>query len=188
MLTPAPRTAIRFLLFWQSVSSEYFVVGVDVHRPRPVIRRLEAGASPPGWCGAARRGQQFHRAAYQLARNYELHLHKAFETAIDHPLAIERRLRFRIHHLFEPRIRHHLGVDLVALGARLVGDPGEYDGFARLQLDAARKRGELADLDIVGDPFAVIERAVFAPDLAGLFRQLGISREIFFGTATMKPS
>ena len=86
---------------------------------------------------------------------------------------------FPIHHRFEPRIGHHLGVDPVALRARLVGDPGEHHGLARLQLDAARKRGELADLDVVGDPFAVIQRAVFAPDLAGFLRHPGVGREVF---------
>src|SRR5204862_4095420 len=100
---------------------------------------------------------------------------QALEAAIDHPLAVEWRWPFR--HLLEPRVRHHLGVDLVALGARLVGDPGEYDGFARLQLDAARERGELADLDVIGDPFAVIQRTVFAPDLAALLRKADIGIE-----------
>ena len=33
------------MFFWQSVSTEYFVVGVDVHRPRPVIRSLEANVT-----------------------------------------------------------------------------------------------------------------------------------------------
>src|SRR5207237_5022001 len=66
-----------------------------------------------------------------------LHLHQVLEPAIDQPLAVEWR-RFRIHHRLEPRIGHHLGVDLVALRAGFISDPGEDHGLARLQLDAAR--------------------------------------------------
>ena len=117
---------------------------------------------------AGRRTSHRRQAEIAAAKSYTFH--QAFEPAIDHPLAVERR-RLPVHHRFEPRIRHHLGVDPVALGARLVGDPGEHHGLARLQLDAARERGELADLDVVGDPFAVIQRAVFAPDLAALLRK-----------------
>src|SRR5215207_7223615 len=95
-----------------------------------------------------------------------LNFHQALEAPIDHPLAVEWRLRFRIH-------------DLVALGARLVGDPGEYHGLARLELDAAGEGREFADLDVLSDPFAVIQRAVFAPELAALLRQGGVSREVF---------
>ena len=49
-------------------------------------------------------------------------LHQARKPAIDHPLGVERH-RFRIRHRFQPGISHHLGVDLVALRARFVGDP-----------------------------------------------------------------
>ncbi|MGY4156134.1 hypothetical protein ACVINW_001976 [Bradyrhizobium sp. USDA 4461] len=97
------------------------------------------------------------------------------KAAIDHPLRIERHVALA--HRFQAGIGHHLGVDPVALGARLVGDPGEHDGFAGLQLHALRKRGQLARLDVVGDPLAIIQRAMFAPDLAGHLRELGIGLE-----------
>ena len=51
------------------------------------------------------------------------------------------------------------------------------DLVCRLLLDAARKRGELADLDVVRNPFPVIQRAVFTPDLAGLGGHLAIGRD-----------
>src|SRR6266404_9426796 len=71
-----------------------------------------------------------------------------------------------------------LGVDAVALRARLVGDPGKYHRLARLELDAAREGGELADLDVVCHPFAVIQRAMLAPDLAGLLRHAAVGGKV----------
>ena len=52
----------------------------------------------------------------RLVRVGALQLEKSLEAAIDHALAVERHVR---HFGFEPRIRHHFGVDLVALRARL---------------------------------------------------------------------
>src|SRR5439155_4089259 len=75
-------------------------------------------------------------------------------------------------------VGHHLGVDAVALRTRLVGDPGEHHGLAGLELDAARERGALADLDVLGHPFAVIQRAMLAPDLAGLPGHAAVSRKV----------
>src|SRR5262245_34850186 len=130
-----------------------------ITRPRP------AGIKPQ-LCKRRDRGTRFC-----------LSFHQTLEAAIDHPLAVERRLP--LGHFRQPRVLHHLGVDLVALCTRLVGDPGEHDNLTRLQLDAARERSELADLDVVSDPFAIIQRAVFAPDLAALLRKADICIEIF---------
>src|SRR6266403_2132349 len=46
------------------------------------------------------------------------------------------------------------------------------------ELDAAREGGELADLDVVCHPFAVIQRAMLAPDLAGLLRHAAVGGKV----------
>src|SRR5437762_9827184 len=101
-------------------------------------------------------------------------LHEALKPAIDHALGVERQ-RLGVHHAGQPLVGHHLGVDAVALRARLVGDPGEHHRLARLELDAARERGALSDFDVLGHPFAVIQRAMLAPDLAGLPGHVAVS-------------
>src|SRR5713101_6638099 len=104
-------------------------------------------------------------------------LHETLKPAIDHALGVERQ-RFGVHHAGQPLVGHHLGVDAVALRAGFVGDPGEHHRLARLELDAARERGALADLDVLGHPFAVIQRAMLAPDLAGLPGHAAVSRKV----------
>src|SRR5262245_39346913 len=87
------------------------------------------------------------------------------EAAIDHALGIEGHL-VRITHALETPISHHLLEDAIALGARLVGDPGEDDRLAGLLLHAARKGRDLALGDVVGETFLVVERSMVTPDLA----------------------
>src|SRR5258708_12207471 len=86
------------------------------------------------------------------------------EAAVDHPLGVERH-GFRVHHVGQARILHHLGVDAVPLRARLVHDIGEHHGLAGLLLDAARKRSALAPLHVVRDALPVFEGAVLLPNL-----------------------
>src|SRR3954463_9807354 len=62
------------------------------------------------------------------------------ESAEHHALAIERH-RLRIHHARESRIAHGLGVDAVAILARLVDDPREPHFLALLEFHALRERG-----------------------------------------------
>src|SRR6266404_6874688 len=113
-----------------------------------------------------------------LPRYRASRLHETLEPAIDHALGVERQ-RLCVHHAGQPLVGHHPGVDAIALPARLVGDPGKHHGFARLELDAARERGALADLDVVGNPFPVFQRAVLTPDLAGLLRHAAIGGKVF---------
>src|SRR6266478_7111951 len=112
-----------------------------------------------------------------LPRYRASRLHETLEPAIDHALGVERQ-RLGVHHAGQPLVGHHPGVDAVALRARLVGDPGKYHRLARLELDAAREGGELADLDVVCHPFAVIQRAMLAPDLAGLLRHAAVGGKV----------
>src|SRR5262249_42284703 len=91
------------------------------------------------------------------------------ESAPDHTLGIEGH-RFGIHHLGKTLVLHHLRVDAVASGARLVDDIGEHYGLTGLLLDATREGCSLSPLDVVGDAFAELQRAVLAPDLARLGR------------------
>ena len=79
--------------------------------------------------------QQDQKRARLWRHAVALRLHQALEPATDHPLAVERH-RFSDHHGFETRICHHLGVDPVALGARLVGDPGEHHGLTKGKPDS----------------------------------------------------
>src|SRR6266576_3741996 len=113
-----------------------------------------------------------------LPRYRASRLHETLEPAIDHALGVERQ-RLGVHHAGQPLVGHHPGVDAVALRARLVGDPGNHHGLARLELDAARERGALADLDVLGHPFAIFQRAMLAPDLARLLCQAAVGLEIF---------
>src|SRR6185295_5916158 len=87
------------------------------------------------------------------------------EPAKDHAASVERQV-LRIHPGGEALVLHRLGVDAVAVGARLVHDVGKAHRLARLLLHRARERRALAPAHIVGDALAELERAVFAPDLA----------------------
>src|SRR5262245_17830376 len=106
-----------------------------------------------------------------------LSVEQKLETAEDHPLAVEGH-RLRIHHLRKPRVLHHLRIDPIAVRARLVHDPGENHGLAGLELDAARERRPLSDLDIVGDIFPELESAVTAPNLAHRLGHATVGLEI----------
>src|SRR5947207_15154077 len=53
-----------------------------------------------------------------------LKVYQHLEAAPKHALAVEGQL-FRIHHAGEALVLHHLGIDAVALGARLVDDVGK---------------------------------------------------------------
>src|SRR5258708_21902254 len=100
-----------------------------------------------------------------------------FEAAVDHPLGVERH-GFRVHHVGQARILHHLGVDAVPLRARLVHDIGEHHGLAGLLLDAARKRSALAPLHVVRDALPVFEGAVLLPNLARSSRQPAVGLQL----------
>src|SRR5450631_3520889 len=67
------------------------------------------------------------------------------ESAEDQSLAVEGR-RLRVHHVDEPRVVHHFGVDAVALRARLVDNPGKNNGFPGLELHASWERSVFAYL------------------------------------------
>jgi hypothetical protein len=95
---------------------------------------------------------------------------------IDHALRVEGQ-RFGVHHVRKPRVAHHLGIDAVPVAARFIDDPQKAHRLVRLELHALRKRGELARLDVVGDAFAELDRAMLAPDLAGLPRKPPIGGE-----------
>src|SRR5690606_4303068 len=100
------------------------------------------------------------------------------------------------------RILHHLVVDLVALSARGVHDPRKHHRLALFQVHALRKGSDLAGLDILGDTFAVFQRAMLAPDGAAFGRNLAvglyirrgqgqyetiyISHDILLGSATFE--
>src|SRR5512136_154778 len=99
------------------------------------------------------------------------------KAPVNHALAIERHI-LATHHLGEPRVRQHLGVDPVA-GPRLEDDVGEEDRLAALQLHAAREGGPFPDLDVVGDALAELERTVLLPDLAGLLGHAPIGWQLF---------
>src|ERR1700737_640402 len=142
-----------------------------LHRLAPQQKHLKITVSPialaPTTCCRPSRPR----------RKLASRLHKAFEAAKDHPLGVERQ-RPGVHHIGHPLVGHHLGVDAVALRARPVSDPGEHHGLPWLELDAARERGALSTLDVVSDPFPVIQRAVPAPDLARLLRHAAVSLKI----------
>src|SRR5439155_8204542 len=84
-----------------------------------------------------------------------------------------------VHHRRQARVFHHLGIDAVALPARLVDYPGEHHGLVRLELDGLRERSELARLHVVSDAFNVIKSAEFLPDLSGLARHAAVGVEVF---------
>jgi hypothetical protein len=79
------------------------------------------------------------------------------------------RHRLRVH-AGHARVLHRLCVDLVTVRTRAEHHhPDEYS-FVVLQSDAARKRGELANGNIIALHFEARQRTVIAPDLK---KQLG---------------
>src|SRR5687767_7625437 len=99
-----------------------------------------------------------HRSMYCMSE-----LDDRLEAAPEHALAVERHV-LRVHVLLPLGVRHEvlhdLLVDAVALAARAVDDEREDDRFAALQLHAPRKRGPLADIDVVGHRFDVLKGAI----------------------------
>src|SRR5688500_16065267 len=59
-----------------------------------------------------------------------------------------------------------------------VHDPREHHGLVRLELYALRERRDLALLHVVADAFPVFQRAVLAPDLAGLARHAAVGIDV----------
>src|SRR5262249_30367818 len=108
-------------------------------------------------------------ARRQADRVQTLEVDHSLEAAPDHALGVEGHC-FGIHHLGKTLVLHHLRVDAVASGARLVDDIGEHYGLTGLLLDATREGCSLSPFDVVGDAFAELQRAVLAPDLARLAR------------------
>src|ERR1700687_2668501 len=100
------------------------------------------------------------------------------ESAVDQALAVERH-RLRIHHVGQSRVLHDLGVDTIAMRARLVHDVREHHGFAGLELDASREGGELPDLHVVADPLLILEGAKFLPYFSCLLGHAPIGPQIF---------
>jgi hypothetical protein len=98
-----------------------------------------------------------------------LQSHRQLEPAPDQALAIEGH-GLRVHHRLQARVLHDLGHDAVAMGARLVDHPREDHHLVALELHALRERGPLARLHIISDALPVLQRAMLAPDLAGLAR------------------
>src|ERR1043165_7871807 len=112
----------------------------------------------------AERGQ---RMEVQCERHAVSRLHDDLEPAVYHPPPVERH-RLRLHQVGEARVLHDPGEAAVARGARLVDDIGKHHRLVLLHLHAARERGPLAHLHVVGNAFAKLERAVLAPDFSGL--------------------
>ena len=79
----------------------------------------------------------------------------------------------------ESRVLHHFRVDAIAMRSRLICDPGEDHGLTGLELDAARERRPLSNLDVFRDVFPELEGAVIAPNLACLPRHAAIGLQIF---------
>src|SRR5262245_25540358 len=65
--------------------------------------------------------------------------------------------------------------------ARLEDDPREDDRLTGLELHAARERRPLAQRDVLGDPLAILERTVLAPDLSGLLRDAPVGFQLLLG-------
>src|SRR5712691_186829 len=98
------------------------------------------------------------------------------EPAPEHALAVERH-GLRVHHLRQALVLHDLGVDAVAMRARLVHNVGEHHRLAGFQLDALRERGVLARFDVVGQALDVFQRSVVPPDLARRLRHAPVGRQ-----------
>src|SRR5688500_1155727 len=104
-------------------------------------------------------------------------VHDHFAPAVDHPLDVERVV-LRIHHCGQTRILHYLGVDAIAGGARLVHNPGEHYGFARLHPSDLRERHTELHLQVVTKALEILQRSVVPPDLAGFPRDLSIGLDV----------
>src|SRR3546814_929992 len=118
----------------------------------------------------------FRSSGIECSSSSSSQFHGRPEPAPDHALAVERHA-LRIH-AGEARVGHHLLVDAIALRARLVDDPCKHHDLAGLELDALRERGVLARLDIVGNAFDVLQRAMLFPDLPCLAGQVAVGDKI----------
>src|SRR5262245_7291720 len=105
------------------------------------------------------------------------HVYKDLEPAVDHPLDLEGHV-LGVHHGRQARVLHDPGVDAVAVRPRLEDDPREDHRLARLDLDGARERDAHLYIEVVADAFAVLDRAVIAPDATGLLRDLPVGRDV----------
>src|SRR5690606_19009925 len=65
-----------------------------------------------------------------------LHFNQRLEAAVDHPFAVEGHI---VRIALQPRVLHHLLVELVALLARFVDDPGEHHDLVVLRLHGPRE-------------------------------------------------
>jgi hypothetical protein len=72
------------------------------------------------------------------------------------------------------------------MGFRLVHNPGEHHGLPRLELDLLGKRPPERGVEIVADTLAVLERAVFEPDLSSGRGDLFVRGEILLGDREYK--
>src|SRR2546426_1542098 len=106
-------------------------------------------------------------------------LYDRLEPAVEHALAVERHV-FWIAHSADARVFHHLGVDAVAMRARLVNDVSEHHRLAGLGLDSLRERRPEFHGQVVADTFAVFDRAVLAPNLARLLRHATVGVQVPF--------
>src|SRR6476619_1142145 len=84
-----------------------------------------------------------------------------------HALHVEGH-RLRVHHGLHSRVLHHFRVDAIAIGLRLVDDPGEDDRLPTPELRQFRETPPR--LELVSHGLEIFERAVLAPDLPGLLR------------------
>ena len=67
------------------------------------------------------------------------------------------------------------------MGARLVRDPGKDHSLAALELYAAGERGQLSDLHVIGDIFAIFESAMLTPNLARQLRHATVGLQFLLG-------
>src|SRR5207247_4123791 len=128
-----------------------------------------------------------HTYCARCRRSSGLGVDQDLESAVDHAREFEGH-GFLITHRRDARVLHDLGVDAIAMRARLEHNPREHDGLAWLSLGRSRDRHPELDLEIVTCTLSVFERAMFAPNLTRLLGHAAVGYQVFFGTGKTYPS
>ena len=105
-------------------------------------------------------------------------IHQDLKSPVDHTLAVKGHV-FRIHHLCQTRVFHHLGVDAISVRSRFEDDEREENCFARFDLHQEWERHAELHFKIVTNALLVVKRAVISPYLAGRFSHADVYSNIF---------
>ena len=99
------------------------------------------------------------------------------EPAVGHALAVKGH-RALLRHAGQTRVRHDLGVDFVAMFARLEDDPCKDHRLVKFTFNDTRERHLILYIQVIANAFPILEGAVFPPDLARLLCDFAVAIDL----------